>query len=79
MKKTEIHISEIIKKILDDRDLKPSWLARRINCGQSCIYKILSKPNINTDTLRRISVALHYDFFVHFSKDIDNNDECLNS
>ena len=75
MEKAEIHIGEIIKKILDDRDLKPSWLARRINCGQSCIYKILSKPNINTDTLWRISIALYYDFFVHFSKNINKN-EC---
>jgi hypothetical protein len=40
-----------------------SWLAERLNCSRSNVYKIYESRTINTNLLFRISQALDYDFF----------------
>ena len=45
----------------------PSWLARKINCDRTNIYKIFQRPSIDTALLSRISKALDHDFFADLS------------
>lgn len=45
----------------------PGWLAKKINCDRTNIYKIFQRPSIDTELLARISKALDYDFFLDLS------------
>lgn len=65
-----IHIGQIIQDELRRQERTPTWLARKINCKRSNVYYIFSQQSINTDLLRRISVALDRDFFNEYSQDI---------
>ncbi|WP_205523755.1 hypothetical protein [Heminiphilus faecis] len=44
-----------------------SWLAEKIHCDRTNIYKICSRNAIDCELLCRISIALNYDFFRYFS------------
>ena len=75
MKKTEIHIGNLINEVLSKKNIPPTYLAKCINYEKSGIYKILKKPNINTDTLWRISIALKFNFFDYISKNLIHDNE----
>jgi hypothetical protein len=46
-----------------------TWLAERLNCHRSNIYKIYESPTIDTTLLHRISRILEYDFFKDCSEE----------
>ena len=58
----------MIREKLKEEGRAASWLAEKINCNRTNMYKIFSKPDINTEQLLKISEVLHYDFFIHYSK-----------
>lgn len=74
--KTEIHIGNLIKEKLKERDLTASWLARQVHCDCSNFNKMLRKSHLDTELLMRISCILNFDFFIvyHniFQEDIKN-------
>ncbi len=47
----------------------PSWLAKKINCDRTNVYKIFRRASIDTALLLRISAVLEYDFFSDLSKE----------
>lgn len=65
-----INIGQIIQEELRRQERTPTWLARKINCQRSNVYYIFSQQSINTDLLRRISIALGRDFFNEYSQEI---------
>lgn len=66
-----MHIGKLIQEELLRQERTPAWLARKINCERTNIYYIFSQKSINTDLLRRISSALHRDFFHDYSRLLD--------
>lgn len=61
------HIGQVIKQELERQERTVVWLARKLSCDRSNIYRIFQKESIDTNLLVRISVILQYDFFAGFS------------
>ena len=64
-----IHIGELIRQRLCEIERTPTWLARKINCDRTNIYKIFQRASIDTELLSRISKALEYNFCVDLSEE----------
>jgi hypothetical protein len=64
-----IHIGELIRKRMQEIERTPSWLAKKINCDSTNIYKIFQRPSTDTELLSRISKALDHDFFADLSEE----------
>lgn len=68
-----IHVGQIIKDYVDNNtNLTVVAFARLLNCDRTNIYKIYSRPSIDTDLLLRINEVLSHDFFKDISELIDN-------
>ena len=68
-------IGSLIKKELELQERSISWLARKLSCDRTKVYRILQKHSIDTYDLARISIILSHDFFVDLSEELKNNDE----
>jgi len=67
MSKDEIHVGNLIRvKLKKDRKSKV-WLAAKIDCCRTNVYKILTRPSIDTAQLQRISFAMKKNFFVELA------------
>ena len=81
--KNEVHIGALIRKQLKEDGRAASWLAKKINCERTNIYKILNKPSIDTSVLQKIGSALDTNFFSFLcdcqKTDIiqDKTDDCI--
>jgi len=64
----KIPIGELIKQKLKDNDRHISWLAKKVNCDRSNLYKKLKNNNIEINLLFRISEILQEDFFAYYSE-----------
>lgn len=62
------HIGSCIKQHLHDKGLSGAWLATRLGCDRTNIYKLFRKQSIDTSLLLRISIIVDNDFFVLFSE-----------
>lgn len=60
------HIGQVIKQELERQERTVVWLARKLSCDRSNIYRIFQKESIDTNLLVRISVILQYDFLQVF-------------
>ncbi|MBQ8361007.1 MAG: XRE family transcriptional regulator [Bacteroidaceae bacterium] len=65
-------IGELIKEELIRQERSVSWLARKLSCDRSNIYRIFQKQSIDTSVLKRISIILNHDFFVDLSNELNN-------
>ncbi len=66
------HIGKLIKEELERQERTVSWLARKLSCDRSNVYRIFQKQSIDTSVLKRISIILNHDFFVDLSEDLNN-------
>lgn len=69
-----IHIGQLIKMELEAQERTPTWLAKKINCDRTNIYRIFDRGSIDTALLSRISMALNRNFFAELSK--HHEEEC---
>lgn len=53
---------------MEEIERPPGWLAKKVNCDRTNIYKIFQRASIDTELLSRISKALDYDFFMELSQ-----------
>lgn len=58
-----MHIGKMIKAELEKQERTPTWLAKKINCDRTNIYRIFDRESIDTHLLSRISAALNHNFF----------------
>jgi len=65
--KEEIHIGNLIRAKLKEDGRSYTWLAKKINCQNSNIAKILNKSTINSGLLLDISVALEENFHRYYT------------
>ena len=63
----KIHIGDIIKQKLKEKERSITWLANKMGYTRSSIGKMLKQEHIHAELLLRISHILEYDFFVHYS------------
>lgn len=63
-----IKIGQLIQEELSRQERNPSWLARKIHCDRTNIYKIFQRDSIDTSLLTQISEALGRDFFKDLSE-----------
>ena len=61
--KDEIHIGKIIQNKMKEEGRSANWLAKKLSCNRSNIYKIYEKRNIDAILLIHISRILNHDFF----------------
>ena len=71
----EVHIGELIKEKLHEKERTVTWFARKLCCIRSNVYKIFKKQAIDTSLLLRISIILEEDFFSYYSSIINKNKE----
>lgn len=58
----DVHIGQLIKTELKRQGRTASWLATKIFCEKSNIYKMFRRKSIDLDQLMRISEALNHNF-----------------
>ena len=63
-------IGILIKEELEKQERSVTWLARKLSCDRSNVYRLFQKRSIETDLLIRISVILNRDFALEISKAI---------
>lgn len=66
-----VHIGQLIQEELLRQERTPSWLARKIHCDRTNIYKIFQRESIDTSQLAHICTALNRNFFNDLSADIE--------
>jgi transcriptional regulator with XRE-family HTH domain len=65
---TNIHIGNIIKAKLKERNMSVIDFADALNCCRGNAYKILNSDNIDINRLVKISKILDYDFLSLYHK-----------
>ena len=68
MQNHHIHIGQLIQETLREKGISASWLAKKIYCHPTNMYKIFQKKYIDTELLEAISLALDTDFFSCYSE-----------
>ena len=71
--KDDIHIGMKIREKMKEEGRSVNWLAKKLNCNRSNIYKIYEKSNIDITLLLHISRILNYDFFIDLSEIVQKN------
>ncbi len=66
-----VNIGQCIKEELERQERTVSWLARKLNCHRSVVYRIFNKNSIDTGVLKRISEIMNYDFFKEYSDEMN--------
>lgn len=68
------HLGSLIKQELERQERSVSWLARKLSCDRTKVYRLLQKHSIDTYDLLRISFLLSHDFFADLSEELKKND-----
>lgn len=68
------HIGELIKQELEKQERSISWLARKLSCDRTKVYRLFQKNSIDTYDLARISILLSHDFFADLSDSLKDDD-----
>lgn len=61
------HLGALIKAELEAQERGVSWLAKKLSCDRSNVYRIFQKESLDTHLLERISKILNRDFFAELS------------
>lgn len=69
-----IHIGILIEKELIRQERSPSWLATKLCCCRTNVYKIFGRKSIDSDMLFRISRILNHNFFEYYCDKL--NEDC---
>ena len=62
-----MHIGNIIKEILQHRQMKVKHLARRLGLHHQAVYRMLKKKDIHPARLRQISKVLSADLLAFYN------------
>jgi DNA invertase Pin-like site-specific DNA recombinase len=64
----EINIGKLIQAKLKEDGRSVSWLAKKLNCDRTNVYKIFNKSNIDVLLLLNICKIINYNFFSYLSE-----------
>lgn len=65
--KENIHIGHLIQVQLKVDQRSVGWLAKQIPCTRNHVYKIFNKPSLDADLILKISTAMNFNFFQHYT------------
>ena len=68
METEEYSIGASIKEKLAEQERSEAWLARKVHCDPGNFNRMLKKRSIDMDLLRRISLALGYNFVLEYAR-----------
>ncbi len=68
--KIAMHVGSLIRKVVDEQGRNIKWLAEKLNCDRTNIYKIFNRENIDTNLLNRFCEILDHNFFLDLSNEI---------
>lgn len=66
----QIFIGRLIESELRNQERSVVWLARKLNCNRTNIYKIFNRTSIDTDLLLKISKILNRNFFEPYAREL---------
>ena len=66
-----IHIGKIIEEEFYRQGRSVSWLAEKLCCDRTNVYKIFKRESIDTALLIRISLVLDHNFFIYYMRTIE--------
>ncbi len=66
----EIHIGNIIRKVVYDRRIRMGDLAQKMGMHQGSISRVLDSAAMQTTMVKKFCVVLDYDFFAHYSEEL---------
>ena len=69
-----VHMGVEVKKELNIQEHSVTWLATKIGHDSSNLYEQLKSPYVNPRWLYEISKVLKKDFFVFYSKQLDEKE-----
>lgn len=69
---SQIFIGKIIEDELRAQERSVVWLARKLNCNRTNVYKIFRRSSIDTALLLKISNVLKYNFFEPYTNQLEN-------
>jgi len=65
-----IHIGSLVRKVMDEKRVKSGELAKRLGMHLGSMSRIMKYEEINTAQLKKLCVALGYDFFSDYSEEL---------
>lgn len=68
----KIHRGHILRKVISDRGVKISQLARNIGRSRRFIYIMFDKEDVPLHYMKIIGEAINYDFFAENNSDHNN-------
>lgn len=68
---SQIFIGKLIEEELRSQDCSVVWLAGKLDCNRTNIYKIFHRSSIDAELLLRISNALGRNFFTLYTDRLD--------
>ena len=63
-----MHIGQLIKSKMKEEGRKAKWLADRMHCDTSIIYRVYGQRFPETDWLLKICIHLKMNFFACYSE-----------
>ena len=67
----QIFIGKSIEHELRAQERSVVWLARKLNCNGTNVYKIFNRSTIDTELLLKISNVLQRNFFEEYTSRLD--------
>lgn len=64
----KVHVGNMIKAVMEEQGRNVSWLAQKLHCHRSNVYKIYEKADLNSDIIFKVSQILQHDFFTDLSE-----------
>ena len=55
-----------LKSVLNERHISPTHFAKMMGIGPGTIFRMFKLKNVDTERMKRVSVALQHDFVVEF-------------
>lgn len=68
-----VNVGQLVKKVMIEKRMKVGELAKRVGYHIGSMSRVFGYEHINTSLLLRISKAMEYDFFSHFSEQLKND------
>ncbi len=68
-----IHIGHLIEQELHRQEHTVTWLAEKLCCDRTNVYKIFKKQSIDTGQLARLCRILNHNFFEDYAYDFHSS------
>ena len=65
-----VQIGNIIKKVMENKNISPSELASRLGVHPGSVSRIFNYKHMHSSLLQKVSQVLGHDFFKYFTQDI---------